>query len=254
VEPEKRSLIDRVMRGQRPLVVPGFTPPPRAVTENIWSIDRRIAMRGGISLPTRSTVVRLPSGELFVHSPVHLDEETQVALESLGQVQYLVAPNSFHYLYAGGHLGRFPSAQLFLAPGLPERCPELPPATLLGRDAPTAWAGVLGQAVFGPVQGVSEVAFHHAPSETLILTDLCFHIRSAESVLEQIFWRINGAWNRFGPSFIVRMALLRDQTVVRTFVKRVLTWSFDRIIVAHGDVLESGGRAAFEKAFARYLK
>jgi hypothetical protein len=34
----------------------------------------------------------------------------------------------------------------------------------------------------------------------------------------------------------------------------MLAWDFDRIVVSHGDVLERGGKAAFEAAFARWLR
>ncbi len=254
VAPEKRLLIDRMMRGQKPATVRGFAPAPRKIADDVWSIDRRIAMRGPVSLPTRSTVIRLPNGSLVLHSPVFLDDETKKQLDSLGQVQYIVAPNSFHYLYAGAYFEQFPSSELFVAPGLPERCPELPPATILGAQAPEAWAGVLEQTIFGPLHGLSEVAFCHTPSRTLILTDLSFYVRSAENAVERLFWRVSGVWQRFGPSLTVRLALLRDRTVVRSFLDRVLAWDFDRIVVAHGDVLDSGGRQAFEKAFAKYLR
>ena len=36
----------------------------------------------------------------------------------------------------------------------------------------------------------------------------------------------------------------------RAPVDRVLTWDFDRVIMAHGEVLESGGREAMRTAFA----
>ena len=250
---ERRSWIDRVMRRQSPSPVRGLTPPPRTITENVWSLDRRIAMRGGLSLPARCTVVRLPSGALWVHSPVHLDAETREALTALGPVRHVVAPNSFHYVFVTQYPEAFPEVGVYVAPGLPERCPELPPATVLGAEPPTAWEGVFDSAVFGPVRGLSEVAFLHRPSATLILTDLSFYVTSAETLVERLMWQVSGVWHRFGPSLTTKMTLLRDRAAARAFAERVLEWKFERIVVAHGDVLESGSRDAFGRAFARYL-
>jgi len=47
----------------------------------------------GIEIGTRMTVVRLADGTLFVHSPVALDRATRLALDALGPVRHVVAPN-----------------------------------------------------------------------------------------------------------------------------------------------------------------
>jgi hypothetical protein len=107
--------------------------------------------------------------------------------------------------------------------------------------------------VFGPVRGVSEVVFYHRPSRTLLLTDLAFNMRRAANRSERWFWQASAAWQRFGPSRTARWTLLRDAAIVRLFVERVLQWDFDRIIVTHGDVVESAGRPHFREAFAAYL-
>jgi hypothetical protein len=58
-----------------------------------------------------------------------------------------------------------------------------------------------------------------------------------------------GATGRFGPHRIVR-AFVRDRAAARRSLERILAWDFDRVIVSHGDVLETGGRAALERGFA----
>jgi hypothetical protein len=44
--------------------------------------------------------------------------------------------------------------------------------------------------------------------------------------------------------------LIRDRVAARESVARILRWNFDRVIVTHGDVLESGGLAKFAEAFS----
>jgi hypothetical protein len=37
---------------------------------------------------------------------------------------------------------------------------------------------------------------------------------------------------------------------VRQTVRKILQWDFDRIILSHGDIVESGGKSRFKNAFA----
>jgi hypothetical protein len=43
---------------------------------------------------------------------------------------------------------------------------------------------------------------------------------------------------------------IRDHKAARESVAKILEWDFDRVIVTHGDVLESGGKAKFAEAFS----
>ena len=45
----------------------------------------------------------------------------------------------------------------------------------------------------------------------------------------------------------------RNRRAARYVVKRILDWDFDRIIVGHGEVVESGGKAAFVRAMSWLL-
>jgi hypothetical protein len=44
--------------------------------------------------------------------------------------------------------------------------------------------------------------------------------------------------------------IIRDRKAARESVAKILEWDFDRVIVTHGDVLESSGKAKFAAAFA----
>ena len=43
--------------------------PVRTLDKNLWVIDHPLRMPGGIEIGTRTTLVRLASGELWMHSP-----------------------------------------------------------------------------------------------------------------------------------------------------------------------------------------
>jgi hypothetical protein len=181
------------------------------------------------------------------------DEDARRDVAALGPVRFLVAPNSFHYVGLSSWSAAFPEARAFLAPGLRARRPELPDGDDLAEGVETPFADVLAHSVLGPIRGVSEVAFLHRPSRTLILTDACFHIREAPRARDRLALRMLGMWRRFGPSLTARTILLRDRAQVASFVTRICRWDFERIVVAHGEVLEPAGPEVLCEAFRSFL-
>jgi hypothetical protein len=230
----------------------GLRPAPRALADGLYSLDRRIFLPGGFGLPTRSLVVRASDGALVVISPLP-DDEARRDVAGLGPIRFLIAPNSFHYLGISSWAAAFPAAQLWLAPHLAERRAELPPAHQLDEGAATPFASVLPHTVLALHRGVSEVAFLHRPSRTLILTDACFHILDAPRLADRLAMRTIGVWRRFGPSLTARRLLLRDRARVADWIERLCRWDFDRIVVAHGEVLEGASAATLHEAFRSYL-
>src|SRR5262245_10833879 len=69
---------------------------------------------GGVKLPlpftTRMTVVRLSTGDLFLHSPIKFTAGLANELLGLGAVRHLVSPNQFHYAHIGEWAKAFPDA------------------------------------------------------------------------------------------------------------------------------------------------
>jgi hypothetical protein len=248
-------LLDRVLRRVGPRPVAAFAPQPAEIAAGVWGLDRQLRFPGGALLPSRTTIVRLSGGELVILSPPALHgTEGAAAIDSIGVVRYVVAPNTFHYTYVAGFMVCYPDATLLAAPGLPERVPELPPAEELGPGRPEAWSGQLDFAVLGPVRGLSEVVFFHVPSRSLILTDLAFNLTRFDRALDRAAWRVGaGIPHGFGPGRTSRSLLLRDPVEARRCLCRASEWPIERIVVAHGDVVEHDAKERFSKAFAAYL-
>jgi len=251
--PARRSLVDRLIGASRPRVSADFAPPPTLLAPDLWSLERRLAMSGGLRLPTRSSILRLPSGGLLVVSAPPVAAGGLEQLDVLGPVEEVVAPNSFHHLYARDFLTRYPGAQFRFAPGLPERIPDLPPGDVLAGTSPASWGDVVEHTVLGPVRGLSEVALFHRPSATLVLADVAFNVVRTESRLERVVWRMLGVPAAFGPSRSARWLLLRDRVAAAAFLERVLAWPFRRVLVAHGEPLAFDAVRVFREAFAAYL-
>ena len=206
----------------------------------------------GLEVGTRMNVVRLANGDLWLHSPVSLDPELRRELDALGRVRFAVAPNRVHHLYAGEVERLYPGARLWGAPGLERKRPDLAFAGILGDDAPAEWRGQIDQVFFRGRPFENEVVFCHRASRTLLLCDLAFNFGPRAHPVTRLLMRLIRSYGRFGPTRLDPL-LIRDRRAARESLERILAWDFDRVVVAHGDVLERGGREALREGYAWLL-
>ena len=222
--------------------------PLTPLAENLWVATRPLRLPVG-DIGTRMTVIRLADGGLFLHSPVRLDDETRAALDAIGPVRCVVAPSKVHHFFVGAYRDAYPHAKLFAAPGLPAKRKDLRFDAVLDDATPPEWRAEIEQTLFQGAELMNEVVFFHPASRTLILTDLAFNMVRPPRGRARLFCALVGAKRRFGPHRIVRVGI-RDRARARESVRRILSWDFDRIIVAHGDVLAADGKRHFAEGFA----
>jgi len=225
--------------------------PLRSLAEDIWVADRPQAFYG-LSVGTRMTVIRLPGGRLLLHSPVALDTALRAELDAIGRVSYAVAPNRVHHLYAGDVAKAYPGARLWVGPGLERKRPDLAFVAVLGDDPPEEWREDVWQTFFRGRPYENEVVFLHRASRTLILCDLAFNFGPSAATPTRLLMKLLRSYGRFGPTTLDPW-LIRDRDAARQSLERILAWDFDRVVVAHGDVLESGGRDGLRAGYAWLL-
>ena len=130
---------------------------------DLWVASRPLPLPVG-DIGTRMTIIRLPDGGLFLHSPVQLDAETQQALDAIGPVRCVVAPSKVHYFFVAAYGSAYPNARLFAAPGLAEKRPELRFDAVLDDTPPVEWRGAIDQHLFGGATAINEVVFFIPPA------------------------------------------------------------------------------------------
>lgn len=225
----------------------------RSIDDGLWVIDHPFSMPGGIQLGTRSTIVRLQSGGLWLHSPGPLTPGIRSWLDENGPVEAIVAPNLLHHFFLAENVEACPDANAYGPPGLAEKISpsfEVRPIDADGHP----WKDDLACMAIDGCPKMGETVFLHRPSRTLVLCDLAFNFRSADSFMTRFFLRINGALGSFGPSRLGKSFFFSDHAAVGRSVARLLQWDFDRVILSHGEVLESGGPEALRDAFAWVLE
>lgn len=160
----------------------------------------------------------------------------------------MIAPSLFHHLWAGAWKEAFPSAQLFACPGLDRKRADLPWDGVLGDEAEPAWEGEIDQAFFGARTMENEVVFFHRASRSMICCDIVFNLSKHPAWSTRLVAMLL-ANHRPGATWLEHI-MIRDRESARAQLDRMLAWDIERIVLAHGEMVESDGREVLRKAYA----
>ena len=229
------------------------------VDTDIWLTEGPVVDFYGFPYPTRSVIVRLPDGALWVWSPVHLTDTLRAEVDGLGPVAHLVSPNKIHHLYLTEWHAAYPDAKLWGPASTIRKRSDLPFQMALTDTPPEDWQGAFEQAWFRGSFFMDEIAFVHRASGTAIFADLSENF--SEDFLKH-HWK---AWQRaiayywgivtgkgYAPlewrlSWFSRMP-------ARTALGRIVSAHPTRVIMAHGEWVKSGGEAYLRQAFAWLIR
>ena len=204
---------------------------------------------------TRMTVIKLSDNSVVLISPIEINEELAEKIQEIGVVSIIIAPNLYHHLYLLGAVELYHSATIFGAGGIKNKYPslqiqelgEFPPASFTQNIQYTELSGYAVQEIFHPVV-LNEIVFFHVPSSTLILTDGAYHIGRSSPFLSRLLAKLFGLYYSLSPTALEKRAS-KDKGSLRESVERILDWPFEAVIMAHGEVIESGGKSKFKKGF-----
>ena len=220
------------------------------IAPNLWSVHHREASVGGMQIGTRTNVLKLPNGSLLLHAPGPLNAPSLAAIRAHGPVSHIVAPNLVHHLSLARIAAEFPEARLLAAPGLAKKVPGVRIDETLGDRVPASLADVMEMAVLEGCPALGETVFYLPESRTVLGVDLAFNLHGLTGFTRFAMW-LNNANDRFCVTRLARSAFIADAPLAARSVARMLdAWEVERVIVSHGEVLESGGKDALREAWA----
>ncbi|QSV66842.1 MAG: DUF4336 domain-containing protein [Aphanizomenon flos-aquae DEX188] len=176
------------------------------IKDTIWTFDQ---LQGifYVVVPIRMTVVKLEKGGLLVYAPVAPTGECIRLLNELiskhGNIKYIILPTISgieHKVFVGPFARRFPTAQVFVAPGqwsfpinlplswlgLPGKRTHILPEN--SQEAP--FAEDFDYAILGPIDlglgKFAEVAFFHKRSHTVLITDTIVSVPAEPPAIVQL--------------------------------------------------------------------
>ena len=221
------------------------------VDEKLWIVDGPTVSFYSFPYPTRMAVARLPDRKLWLWSPIELTVALADALEELGEVSFLVAPNKLHHLFLDAWAEQYPTARLYAAPGLAKKRRDLSFAAELGDAALPEWQGAIDQVVVGGSFAMDEVVFFHRPSRSALVCDLIQkHDKNAFSGWRRWAMQLDGMVGPDGSTPREWRATFTRRTVARAALNTVLEWNPERLILAHGPIFRSGAREIIASSLA----
>ena len=226
----------------------------KEVDTNIWVAEQKLKYLG-LEVGTRMTIIRLKNGELVVISPIKVNKEIINQINQLGKVSIIIAPNLYHHLFITDFKSVYPDANIFAAPGLDSKRQDINFDKIINQGK----IGTQDEIEYFLFEGfkvldlkgassLNEIVFFHRESQTLILTDTAFHFDETFPLTTQFITRLIGGYKKLEPSILEKLAI-REKQNVKNSIKTVLKWNFERVIVAHGSIIDNQGKEKLRKGY-----
>ena len=216
----------------------------KELAQNLWVMPYPLRLLGA-DLGRVVTIVRLHSGELVIHSTGPFTAEDVAAIQHLGKPSWLLEAMLWHDTFARQGHETFPNIP-FLAPEGFSELVGFPTEPLI--PAPAAWANELEILRLEGIPRFWEHVVFHRPSGTLIVGDLLFNFGPETSPWTRFLVLCAvGSKHHPGMSRPFRM-VIRDKAAFQRSMEAVMRWEFDRVIVGHGEIIQSDGKPQLSDA------
>ena len=198
----------------------------------------------GADLNRNVTVLRLGSGDLVVHSTGPFTPEDVAAISALGKPRWIMDTMARHDTFAKEGRAAFPEA-VYLAPEGFSETVGFPTEPLIDQ---LEWSDEIEVQMIDGVPSMKEHIVFHRPSRTLIVADLFFNFGpAAPKWTRALMFLAVGSKHDPGMARSIRMTA-KNKGALRSSLARMMEWDFDRLIVGHGDPIDSGAKARVAEA------
>ena len=250
------------------------------VATNVYTLLYPIHF-GGCEFFSRMTIVRLNDGSnsLWIHSPCEITKKEiqDMIVKQFGgtssntitvTVKYIVAPGNYHHLHVKSCQDEYPDAKTYISPGIESKRPDLKYDVILNDDSDsqrTPFSNEIEHVILSGNSIINEIVFYHKCSKTLIVVDSIEYIgdqtvekygTSSTNWILRFFWKyVLKMWNVPKPApeyqigwFLRKMSCTTKGGLEESkrCMEKILEWDFERVILAHGDNIETthGGESA----------
>ena len=226
------------------------------IRDQIWLLEYPVRF-AGMDLFGRTTIIKLENGDLIIHDPCEINDSVKKEIDAIGVVKYIVAPGTYHHLFVTDFQQKYPDAETFLCPGLEQKRQDIQFDWILGNKPDHRWEDTLDQVLVYGTRHIWEVAFFHKPSKTLILVDLLENIgddyQHSAGLLLQFWWKIVlKMWNNPKPAPEYQMGW-GNKRIVKKGLDKILNWNAERVILAHGEMIEGNINKILSTAWHKVL-
>ena len=221
--------------------------PVAPVVDGVWVVTGK-----GPPLDRNMVIWRRPSGGLWLHSVVALDEARIAALDALGPVEYIVVPNAYHRMDCAVYAERYPKARV-LAPSAAREAVAQKTQVHATCEETAAEVGLVAHAPDGTKPGELAYEIPAAGGRVIVVSDLLFNILEPPKGFSGFILR----WvtDSLGPlhiSRVFRLLMLASRPRYADWVDAMAALPDLRaLVVGHGEVVTGDVSSALRAAAAR---
>ncbi|MGD9860249.1 MAG: DUF4336 domain-containing protein [Marinobacterium sp.] len=223
----------------------------KKLAHDIWIFDGEPVQFLGLPFSTRMTVVRLSSGDLWVHSPIKLSESITEQIESLGCVKYLIAPNHLHHLFLSAWIAAYPNTEVYGTREVIKKRSDISFHASLNNSKSYAWNPDIEQELFSGSPLMEECVFYHNSSSTLIVTDLIENFSGQD--FNRFQWVVAKGVGILAPNGKMpldwRLSFMLGKTDARKHLNRMLSWKPQVLVMAHGEIVIENADKFLQQSF-----
>ncbi|MEH6348306.1 MAG: DUF4336 domain-containing protein [Bermanella sp.] len=200
---------------------------------------------------TRMTVMRLSNGDVLLYSPVLIYPALKKEIDNVGKVTHVVCPNNFHHLYAHQAMALYPQANLHGPKALHKKRKDLSFSHILSDTPHPDWKQDIELLT---IEGslMHETVFYHKSSKVLLTCDIVENFKTSEHLLTRIWLKLGGCHGKISWPIILRLVYI-NRKKARVSLQKMFEFPFEKVVIAHGEVLEKDARSLL-RAGLNWLK
>ncbi len=221
--------------------------PIQKLDDNLWLVEGRLG-------PIRRVmvVIKLAGGRLVVWNAIALDEPEMKELEAWGTPTFLVVPNAAHRMDARIWKQRYPSLTVIAPPGGKKKIAEIVAVDRTDGDVGDPSVTMTFPECTGGRDTVVLVK-HADGGATLVFNDLVMNQRHGRGVSGFFFRLFRFTSDTPQVSLPARLVVVKDKAGLKTLLQQLAaTPGLKRVIVSHGDMIESGAADGLRQALATF--
>lgn len=223
---------------------------PEQLSNGVWRV------RGGLVFPLHRNmiVLRMPSGELLLHSAVAMDDAGLKALGELGRPAYVVAPHHQHAMDAPFYAERYPGLKVLTPTVHREAVAAKSPGTLAMEDVlpglgftlhATPASRVLEYVLEWPLPSGGRMLIVNDALGSSDMTD------KSKLLGRYVLGALGTPHDRLGIARIYRLSNVKDLAAHKAFIEHLADIPDLRLLtVSHGEPVKGDVAAALRAAAA----
>ncbi len=213
--------------------------------DNLWAVQGDVP---DLALRRWMVLVKLSDGRIVIHNGVALDDEAMTAVESFGELAFLIVPNALHRLDAAAYKTRYPRLEVLCPAAAHKRVCDVVAVDAhfeaLAND-PALTAEPLSQARSGEAAFIVTSGTNRDRT-TIVFSDLLFNVPHGPG-FGGLMLRLLGSSGGPRVTRIGRWFVVKNKVALAEQYRKLASLpGLVRVIPGHGDVIEGNVPSVLE--------